>query len=125
MEACVQILNKYERFFTKERQEPSGYADAFTLTCMFVCLLWKRGILQLRFMLLHKEPNIIQIKNIFPLVCFLLVRFSATYGSRNVNRSGKNGRHDSLWRARFFEEQPEHREIVSLTVKARVFSIVK
>ena len=36
VEACVQILNKYERLFTKERQEPSGHADAFTLTCMFV-----------------------------------------------------------------------------------------
>ena len=36
VEACVQILNKYERLFTKECQEPSGHADAFTLTCMFV-----------------------------------------------------------------------------------------
>ena len=36
VETCVQILNKYERLFTEERQEPSGHADAFTLTCMFV-----------------------------------------------------------------------------------------
>ena len=36
VEACVQILNKYERLFSKERQEPFGHADAFTLTYMFV-----------------------------------------------------------------------------------------
>ena len=36
VEACVQILNKYERLFSIERQEPSGHADAFTLTFMFV-----------------------------------------------------------------------------------------
>ena len=58
VKACVQILNKYERLFTKERQGPSGHADAVTLRCMFVCLLWKRGILRLRFMLLYKEQNI-------------------------------------------------------------------
>ena len=39
MEACVQILNKYERLFTKERQEPSGHADAFTLSHSHACLL--------------------------------------------------------------------------------------
>ena len=29
-------LEQIERLFTKERQEPSGHADAFTLTCMVV-----------------------------------------------------------------------------------------
>ena len=38
VEACVQILKKYEGLFTKERQEPSGHADAFTLSHWHVCL---------------------------------------------------------------------------------------
>ena len=86
VEACVQILNKYERLFTKE---PSGHADAFTLTCMFAYCGSEEyyGFVSCCCTKSRTSPK---FKKKFQLVCFPLVSFSATYGSRNVNRSGKN-----------------------------------
>ena len=124
VEACVQILNKYERLFTKERQEPSGHADAFTLTCMFVYCGSEEyyGFVSCCCTKSRTSPK---LKTFFHWYVFVLVRFSATYGSRNVNRSGKNNRHDSSWMARLrvSTTQPEHREIVSLT-KRQAFSVL-
>ena len=127
VEAWVQILNKYGRLFSKERQEPSGHADAFKLTYTFVycrseeyygfvsCCCTKNRI----------SPKLKTFFHWYVTVCFLLVSFSAICGSRNVNRSGKNNHHDNSWRARVFEQRNRSTEKLFISLKGKRFQYCK
>ena len=126
MEACVQILNKYERFFTKERQEPSGHADAFTLTWMFVYCGSEEyyGFVSC---CCTKSTTSPKLKTFFHWYVFYLLAFwqLMSYGARNVNRSGKNNLHDSSWRARAFEQRNRSTEKLFLSLKGKRFQNCK
>ena len=108
-------------------QVPRSAVPHFSVT---LCLLWKRGILRLRIVscCCTKNRTSPKLKTFFPwfvTVCFLLVSFSATYGSRNVNRSGKNNRHDSSWRARVFEQRNRSTEKLFISLKGKHFQYCK